>query len=672
MQDPRTLPLAQLRSVGGKRAALFAQLGLTTVGDLLTHYPHRYEDRTVFFPLSQLPDTLCCFTATVQVPVTRTPIRPGLDLYKTTLTDGVCLIPVTFFNAAYVKSALTAGRHYAFYGKYMGGEIQNPVFEPLEQKGRKTGLIFPVYRLCRGLSQWMVQAAVAAALELARPRYVEILPESLRQHYGLCGYPLDQIHRPADMASMEAARRRLAFEELLITALGLRHCKNGQALMPGLIAARTDLTALYTQLPFALTTAQTRCIAEILDDMRAGHPMNRLLQGDVGSGKTIVAAAAAVAAAQNGWQTALMAPTEILANQHYQTLAPLLAPLGIRTALLTGRHTPAQKRALYDDLSGGAIDFIIGTHALLSKGVAFARLGLVIADEQHRFGVAQRAALSAKGQTPHLLVMSATPIPRTLALIIHGDLNVSLLDERPPGRQRIKTYVVSEAMRPRIENFVRRIVARREQVYIICPLVEENEDLDLKAAETYARRMQTHTYKDLRVGLVHGRLTARQKEAVMADFAAGALDILIATTVIEVGVNIPNATLMIIEDAQRFGLSQLHQLRGRVGRSGLESHCVLFCTSDAPAVRERLAVMAETDDGFVMAERDLALRGPGDFFGARQHGIPHLKMADFLTDTALLASASQAAQDILSEGLARYPALQAAVDALFSQGLGQL
>jgi ATP-dependent DNA helicase RecG len=517
----------------------------------------------------------------------------------------------------------------------------------------------PVYPLTHGVSNNFLAGLTQGALAGCLEQVEETLPPALRQAYALAGlsYSYQNIHFPASFEELELARRRLIFEELFDLSCGLALLKGRREEHRGTAFSPRPWEEFAALLPFAPTNAQRRAMEELCADTASGRPMNRLLQGDVGSGKTAVAAYGAWLAFQSGCQCALMAPTEILAQQHFATLSALLTPAGIEVALLTGSMGAAAKRKVYAALKAGEIDLIVGTHALLSQGVEFARLGLVIADEQHRFGVEQRAALAAKAQLrPHVLVMSATPIPRTLALMIYGDLDLSVLDELPPGRTGVETYLIGEDKRARLYGFVRKLVGEGRQVYIVCPAVEEGEDADgeLKAVTAYASQLQTQVFPDLRVALVHGRLKAKEKQTVMAAFADGQVDVLVSTTVIEVGVDVPNAALMVVENADRFGLSQLHQLRGRVGRGKHQSYCILLSSNKNPETRQRLKVLTQTNDGFRISEEDLKARGPGDFFGKRQHGLPQLRLADLAGDMRVLKQAQQAAQELLEDD----PALQ--------------
>ena len=657
--------LTELPGIGPAKAKALARLGLVRVGDLLGHFPQRYEDRRECYAIRNAPlDAPCCVSAMVAETPRLSRIRKGLDLVKVKAVDHTGTLHLTFFNQSYLKDALKPGVTYVFYGKVeeMGHSrsMTNPVFER-EGEGKHTGLIMPVYPLTAGISNNLMAGMTRRAADECLDGLTETLPEPVRLTHQLCQveYAYRNIHYPDSFEALGLARRRLVFEELFSLTCGLallkdRRCRDSGRVMT---ARRSDFEPL---LPFAPTGAQKRAMDDIAADLTSGRLMNRLVQGDVGSGKTAVAAFAAWTAAQNGCQCALMAPTELLAEQHAHTLERLLAPAGVRVALLTGGIKAAAKKALLAALKAGDIDLLIGTHALFSEGVEYRDLGLVIADEQHRFGVGQRAALAAKGggSQPHVLVMSATPIPRTLALIIYGDLDVSIMDELPPGRTPVSTYVVGEDKRQRMYGFVRKQVSEGRQVYIVCPAVEEAELLpdweegssppDLKAVTTYAKELQETVFPDLRVGFVHGKLKSREKEAVMAAFSAGELDVLVSTTVIEVGVDVPNASLMIVENAERFGLSQLHQLRGRVGRGTHQSYCVLITASKADTARERLKALASTNDGFKIAEEDLRLRGPGDFFGKRQHGLPQLKVADFAADVALLKETKEAAEALVA------------------------
>ncbi|MDR0324530.1 MAG: ATP-dependent DNA helicase RecG [Oscillospiraceae bacterium] len=651
------MDIQYLKGIGEKRARLFQKLGLFSVEDVLAFVPRAYEDRTKIVPIRELrPGEAACFRATVASNVTGAHIRKGLDLYKTKVFDETGELFLTFFNAPYVKNALVWGETYVFFGKI--GENRgmiNPVFE--REMGGTTGRILPVYRATAGLTQGTLRNAAKQALEKLEPP--ETLPDETRQTYSLCTarFAAENIHFPQTEELLSVARKRLVFEELLLLQLGLSVRRGRIDKTPGPPFKEANMEPFYKALPFEPTEAQRSAIGDIQKDCLSG--MNRLIQGDVGCGKTAVAAAAAYMAFQNGYQTALMVPTEILAEQHARSLGKLFEPLGLRAGLLTGRD----KKAL-SGIASGDIHLAVGTHALLSETVSFAKLGLVVTDEQHRFGVEQRARLFTKGEEPHRLVMSATPIPRTLARILYGDLDVTVMRGLPPGRMPVKTYVVDEEVRHRIEAFVRKTVQEGGQVYIVCPVIEENEELGLRSADAYAEEIRAEVYPDLRVGLLHGKIKAKDRESVMRGFADGEIDILVATTVIEVGVDVPNAALMVVENAERFGLSQLHQLRGRVGRGKRESHCVLFMQNNS--ARERLEVLRREHDGYAVAEADLRLRGPGDFFGNRQHGLPEFKIADLSNDMDVL-QASREAAEALQGSWRQHAALKAAVEALLNR-----
>ena len=660
----RTTRVEELPGVGKVRAAALARLGLETAEDLLRYFPRSYEDRRKLCTIDEAPvGSPVCVRAMVAESPRRTYIRKGLELTKVKVVDGHSSLELTFFNQSYVKNALIPGESYIFYGAVEGlpprRQMNNPVFER-EDHPRFTGRILPVYPLTSGVSNSLLAGLTLRCAEQCAQDMPELLPVEVRQAHRLAaaGYAYQHIHFPADEETLNLARRRLIFEELFLLSCGLALLRERRSTGVGPVIPQTDLDAFRASLPFSLTGAQEKAIGEAASDMASGKPMNRLVQGDVGSGKTMVAAACALLAGRAGWQTALMAPTELLAEQHFRTLSGVLTPLGLLVGLLTGGQKAAEKRSVKAALAAGELDLVVGTHALLSTGVDFAKLGLVITDEQHRFGVGQRAALAEKAGgdgifLPHVLVMSATPIPRTLALIIYGDLDVSIIDQLPPGRQPVETFLVGEDKRQRMYGFVRRQVSEGRQVYLVCPAVEEAEEgmpsAHLKAATTYAQHLQTEVFPDLRVGLVHGKMKPKDKEQVMAAFAGGELDVLVSTTVIEVGVDVPNASLMIVENAERFGLSQLHQLRGRVGRGKHQSYCVLVTSNRSQETRERLKTLTRTTDGFRIAEEDLKLRGPGDFFGQRQHGLPQLHIADLAGDTRVLKEAQEAAEELLEQ-----------------------
>ena len=648
--------LDTLPGIGPARARGLEKLGLVTVEDLLRCYPRSYEDRRKFSTVAAAPvDIPVCLELLVAEPPRLSRIRKGLELVKARLVDDTGSLTATFFNQTYMKDALRPGETYIVYGRVEGPpgrrQMTNPVCERSDRV-RFTGCILPVYALTHGISNNLLAGLARRCVDECAGQLEEVLPGPLRREHALAAaeFACRNIHFPRDEEALELARRRLIFEELFYLTCGMALLRTRRDEAAGVPFAIPPVEEFLTLLPFPLTGAQRRVMDEIAADVSAGPPMNRLVQGDVGSGKTMVAAYGAWLAAKNGRQCALMAPTELLAEQHFRSLAPLLEQAGLRVGLLTGAVKGRARKELLAALAAGELDLLIGTHALLSEGVDYADLGLVITDEQHRFGVAQRAALSAKARRPpHVLVLSATPIPRTLSLVIYGDLDVSVIDELPPGRTPVQTFVVGEDKRQRMYGFVRKLVGEGRQAYIVCPAVEEGEDegAGLKAATTYAQGLQTEVFPDLRVGLVHGKMKPREKDAVMTAFAGGELDVLVSTTVIEVGVDVPNAALMVVENADRFGLSQLHQLRGRVGRGKHQSYCVLVTSTRNPDSRARLKVLTKTTDGFQIAEEDLKLRGPGDFFGQRQHGLPQLRIADLAGDMRVLKEAQLAAQELL-------------------------
>lgn len=664
-----------IKGVGEARAKSLAKLGITDLRSLLSYFPRAYDDRRAYKKIADLiPGENACVCAVIAGEPKLSRIRKGLDLIKLRAVDETGALELTYFNQSYLKNTFHTGDAYVFFGRAEGTpsrpQMTNPLFER-ECAHQITGRIMPIYPLTAGVSQSMLYKAVEQGLAACVDELPDILPENVRLVYQLCHtrFAYENIHFPTDDEALSAARRRLAFEELFLLALGLKLLRERRTFVAGKQCKKVDLSPFFTSLPFSLTGAQRRAIGDIARDLTGKRPMNRLVQGDVGSGKTMVAAAAIYMAAKNGLQCALMAPTEILAEQHYRSLAPLLEPLGIPCALLTASTTAKERRALNERLRSGELSLVIGTHALLSPDVQYQNLGLVVTDEQHRFGVDQRAALSAKGDDPHLLVMSATPIPRTLALMIYGDLDVSILNELPPGRQKIDTFAVPSSYHARIYAFLRKLVADGRQAYIVCPMVAENDELpdERKAVTAYAETLQKEVFPDLRIAPIHGKMKPKEKDAVMRAFAAHEIDVLVSTTVIEVGVDVPNAALMLIENAECFGLSQLHQLRGRVGRGRHKSYCVLVSDNKGEENKQRLKVMSSTSDGFAIAEEDLKLRGPGDFFGSRQHGLPSLRVADLSCDLSLLHETQSAAEQLLAAdpALKNHPLLKARVELLF-------
>lgn len=641
-----------LKGVGEKRARLYARLGIATIGDLLEHYPRDYIDFSHPSSIISAPyDEPCAIRARVAAKSAEQRIRKGLSLFKVLVTDGRNDLMITFFNAKYAVASLKEEETYLFYGRVSGRIGRREMASPLVFPDDPALALSPVYPLTEGLSSKMIAANVRQALVLAEDLDQDLLPAAVREENNLCRRreALEAIHFPPNEKALARARRRLMFEELFHLNLALGQVKRASQKEAAAPMESVDMGGFFSLFPFDLTGAQQRAIDDCLKDLCRTVPMNRLLQGDVGSGKTMVAAACAYFAARNGYQTAMMAPTEILAVQHYQTWSKLFAGTGISVGLLTSSMGAAAKRQIKEQLAGGQLSIVVGTHALLQDSVAFSRLGLAITDEQHRFGVSQRMALAQKaekGRYPHVLVMSATPIPRTLAFIIYGDLDLSILDEMPKGRLPVKTYLIDPPKRERAYGFIRKHLDAGEQAYVVCPLVEqgENSPEGLESAVEESERLARDFFSGYKVGMLHGRMKAAEKEQIMKDFQSGELQLLVSTTVIEVGVDVPNATVMLIQNAERFGLSQLHQLRGRVGRGGTESFCILVSAqTDSP----RLRAICQTNDGFRIAEEDLKLRGPGDFFGLRQHGLPMMKIAGLLENMTLVDQTRAAALSIL-------------------------
>lgn len=635
--------IKELKGVGDKRASALLRLNLKTLGDVLNFFPRSYEDRTV---LKRICDCThgenAAVRATVISPVKCNYVRKNLIIYSVRVTDGLLNMDITWFNIRFIEGAIKQGEEYIFYGKFEQfpkRQMTSPIFEK-PGVNRQIGKIVPVYPLTAGVTQKLVSELTMQALRIAGASLLETIPDRIRREAELCeiNYAYKNIHFPESRHAAEIAKHRFVFEELFVTQLALMQIKKDREKKTALpILDTSHMKEFLAALPYELTNAQKKALSDILSDMKKEVPMSRLVQGDVGSGKTIVAAGAMFACIKNGMQAALMAPTEILAAQHFESLAPLFDKFGIKVELLLGSLAKAKKLEVYERLKSGETQAIIGTHALLSDGVHYKKLGLVITDEQHRFGVNQRKVLIDKGKNPHSLIMTATPIPRSLALILYCDVSVTQIRELPPGRKPVKTLVVNEKLRQRVWNFVNKEVAAGGQVYIVCPLVEESETLDLKSVTKYADELKNKIFKNLKVGFVHGKMKSAEKDAVMGKFSRGELDILVATSVIEVGVNVPNASIMIIENAERFGLSQLHQLRGRVGRGQKEAYCILFPKNSNEITQKRMEVMSKTSDGFVISEEDLKLRGPGDFFGTMQHGLPPFKMANLYEDVDVLA-----------------------------------
>ncbi len=674
-------PLQYLTGIGPHRARLLAKLGLETVEDALFYLPARHEDRSRLTPLGSLKlGEVTTVTGTVRGVSPPPRGRPRVPLIVT-LGDGTGFLSALWFNQPYLDRVFKRGQRLLIHGKvdrYKSGPLQIVVkdYEIIEEEPSEgadetihTGRLVPVYRLTHGLSARSMRRLMKRLVDDHVERVEEPLPAPLRERRRLASLheALRAGHFPETEGDQVAARRRLVYDDFLLLELGLAIRRQRQGRRPGLAMNPPGMLArrLLASLPYALTGAQQRVWREIRVDMAQPYPMNRLLQGDVGSGKTVVAALAMLTAIEAGHQAALMAPTEILAEQHLMTLTQLLAPLEIPVTLLTNAVKGKARASVLRAMARGEIGCVVGTHALVQERVQFHRLGLAVVDEQHRFGVAQRALLRGKGESPDVLVMTATPIPRTLALTLYGDLDVSVLDELPPGRRRVVTVARPESKRPEIYEFMRGRIAEGRQAYVVYPLVEESEVSDLRAATDMAERLQQDVFPGLRIGLLHGRLGFQEKERVMREFKGGAVHILVSTTVIEVGIDVPNASVMLIEHAERFGLSQLHQLRGRVGRGAWKSYCILMSDATSEEAKQRLAAMTETHDGFKIAEVDLRLRGPGDFFGTRQSGLPEFRVADLLRDGAALAVARQDAIGLVREdpSLARpeHRALRAAL-----------
>lgn len=646
-----------VKGIGPKKAEKLNKLGIYTIKDLLYYFPRQFEDRSIIKKIAQLEDEE---KVTVKALITNiesyTP-KKGMTITRIDVKDDTGFAKLTFFNKEYIKNTFRVGDSILAFGKVKKNgrfvELNSCELEYLSASPKNIGKLVPVYPLSYGVTNKDIMNTVRMVFENKDIKIPEYMPEYLLKKYRLCGieYAIKNIHFPKDKESLKIALYRLIFEELLVLQLGLFMYKGGSSDEKGILFKRNQrLDEVLKSLPFSLTRAQNRALNEIIDDMCSEKVMNRLVQGDVGSGKTVVALLALAECVFNGYQGALMAPTEILAQQHYESFTETFEDIGINVELLTGSVTKKQKEGILQRAKDGEIDILIGTHALIEDNVEFKNIGLVITDEQHRFGVRQRGKLSSKGESPDILVMTATPIPRTLALILYGDLDISIIDELPPGRQPIETIAVEKKKRDKVYNsLVRREVDKGRQVYIVCPLVEESETLDITSATETAEEIKRDFFPDLRVGLLHGKMKPSEKDDIMTAFKNHELDILVSTTVIEVGVNVPNSTLMIIENAERFGLAQLHQLRGRVGRGKHQSYCVLIYGSNSEVCRKRMSIMEETNDGFKISEKDLEIRGPGEFFGTMQHGVPELKVANLFKHMKILKTVQQEARIIIGE-----------------------
>ena len=665
-------PVRYLKGVGPKTAERFEKLGIVTLADLLCHYPRRYIDFSRPYSIAEAPpDTECVVKAEVFAKPAGRILPGGRRMERITAGDDVSSLEITWFNNPYATQKLELGQEYYFEGIVTGGMLRRQMVNPqVRTAAQITAAPFEaVYPQTEGLSSTVIAKCIRQLLPHAE-LLPDPLPEEMLKKYRLLSKAdaVRAIHCPATEEEAFAARRRLIYEELLVLQLGIGRMKNRGSASTGAPMQRLDPAPFWASLPFSPTGAQRRAVDEILTDLSGSTSMNRLLQGDVGSGKTLVAAAAIWACIRSGYQAALLAPTEILAAQHAENLNRMLAPFGMRVALLTGGMKAAARRTTLAAIRSDEADLVVGTHAILSEGVEFARLGLAVVDEQHRFGVRQRGMLAEKAANPHLLVMSATPIPRTLGLLIYGDLDISILDELPPGRKPVKTRCITGKKRRDLYGFLDREIGAGRQVYIVCPAIEDTPDGGLNAVKSYYEDIAKALLPDRRVGLMHGKLKPREKAAVMDDFKAGRLDALVSTTVIEVGVDVPNATVMVIENAERYGLSALHQLRGRVGRGAAESWCFLVSDNTAESVQKRLKFLCSTSDGFAVAQFDLETRGPGDFFGSRQHGLPTLQIADLMNDTRTLHAAQAEAAALLAAD----PLLEATEHSLLAAQVEQM
>jgi len=674
---PLNLDIQYVKGVGPKRAKLLKKLGINTVEDLLFYFPKDYENRSDILKIEDLKvgekQTFRGYIAgspreikTSKVIITKVPVK-----------DGTGAVELVWYNQPYIKNNFKIGEEYIINGKlqFKYGQliVENPVLEKSEDFRLNTGRIVPIYGLTEGLTQNAIRKIMFNALKDYVQEIEEFFDEEFLFEKGLMDIKnaLININFPQNEAYLEQAKYRFKYQELFLLQMALFLMKRSVKGKKGIKFERVELKPFLMGLPFKLTSAQIKVLKEIIADMNSHKVMNRLVQGDVGSGKTVVAACSMYIAVKNGYQVAMMAPTEILAKQHYYTLKELFRNTDIKIGLLSGSISPSNKKEVLEKIKNGDYDIVVGTHALIEDDVIFKNLGLCITDEQHRFGVRQRALLTQKGENPDVLVMTATPIPRTLALILYGDLDISIIDQLPPGRKKVKTYVISSSVRKKAYEFAMKEVKNGRQVYVVCPLIEESDKINAMSAEIVYREIYKDAFKEAKVGLLHGKMEDSDKEKVMEEFANGEIDILVSTTVIEVGVNVPNATVMIVENAERFGLAQLHQLRGRVGRSEFQSYCILISYSNSDIAKKRLGVLAQTSDGFKIAEKDLEIRGPGEFLGLRQHGLPEFKIANIFEDIDIIKTVQKDVEELLEKDpkLESYPKLRSILFNQFYQKL---
>ena len=646
-----------IKGVGPNRVVLLNKLGIYTLKDLITYYPRDYEDRSIPKLINEVLDgEEVLIKGFVISKMLELKIRKNLTIYKLIIRDETGPCTITWYNQPYLKKVFIVGNEYSFYGKISKKgnrvEMNSPVFDNIETQ-KNTGKIVPIYPLTYNLSQNTIRQIIENGLNEVEDELQETIPEYLRKEYNLINInnAIHNIHFPQEFSDFKKARTRLVFEELLDLQLALLSLKNKytQEKVGIKFDKNIKISNVINELPFKLTHAQLKVLEEIDINMESEKTMNRLLQGDVGSGKTIVSIIATYKAVKSGYQVAVMAPTAILASQHLESFTEVLSKYGIKCELLVSSITKKKKDEILEKLQSGEIDVLIGTHAILEDNVIFKNLGLVVTDEQHRFGVRQRSTIATKGNNPDVLVMTATPIPRTLALILYGDLDISIIDELPPNRKKIETYAVTKSMTERVNNFIKKQINEGRQIYVVCPLVEENEEIKANSVIELAEEYKNKVFKDYKVEYIHGKMRPKEKDEIMQKFKDGEIDILISTTVIEVGVNVPNSSTMIVENAERFGLAQLHQLRGRVGRGEYQSYCILKYNSGSDVVRERMKIMQDTNNGFIIAEKDLELRGSGEFFGTKQHGLPEFKIANLFEDMPILQTVNVVANRIISE-----------------------